>query len=119
MKSRFLLLAALLALFTGCATAPSDAENDREVVLRYLNADVGTTGPFNKHAKKELDVLSAPDRAAASALLDRGAVGFVIFAPRSSAGSTDGTAAADTAPATRVILVAHGKVVGDFGAEKK
>ena len=114
-----LLLFALIALSAGCASAPSDAENDREVVLRYLNADVGTTGPFNKHAKKELDVLSAPDRASAAALLDRGAAGFVIFAPRTSTGSADGGAAADTAPATRVILVAHGKVVGDFGAEKK
>jgi hypothetical protein len=109
-------LSVLLLLFLGgCATAPSDAESQREVVLRYLDANVGTAGPFGRHAKKELDVLSDKDRAEAMALLNRGAVGFLVFETAGTA--TDGKPSAPTS-APRVILVQHGKVAGDFRGVK-
>ena len=104
-----LLCLSVLAL-AGCASAPTDIEGTREVVLKYLNADVGTTGPFSKRNPKDLEVLADGDRAQAHALLDRGAVGFVIFAgPRS----------ANTGAETRIVLVQAGKVVGDFRAVAK
>lgn len=106
MKYSPLLLAILLA---GCATTTVDPEAAREAALQYINADVGTTGPFNKNRTKDLDVLSAGDRAKAVALLDRGAVGFVAF----------GSGAAGGASAhVRIVLVLEKKVVGDFWAEK-
>jgi len=61
------------------ATTAVDPEAAREVALQYIDSDVGTTGPFNKNRTKDLDVLSAEDRAKALTLLDRGAVGFVAF----------------------------------------
>lgn len=91
----------LLALAGGCATSPTVTETTREVVLKYIGGDFGTAGPFSKHGKKELNVLSPKDRDEAAALLDRGAEGFLIFQPKM---------------ATRVVLVMKGRVVGDFRA---
>lgn len=107
MKRTLTLL--LLVTLAGCATSPGDSESNREVVLKYLDADVGTAGPFNKQAKKELDVLSEKDRAAATALLEKGGVGFDVFAPASS--PERGTVA-------RIVIVHAGKIVGDFLAVK-
>ena len=104
MKSFLLLLTLALA---GCATTAVDPEAAREVALQYINSDVGTTGPFNKNRTKDLEVLSAEDRAKALALLDRGAVGFVAFG-RGAAGGAGARA--------RIVLVSEKKVVGDFWA---
>jgi hypothetical protein len=102
-----LLLSALtftgILLLAGCNTAPSDPESTREVALQYIGGDVGTTGPFTRHNQKELEVLSPADRAQAVTVLDRGAQGFAVYEAGSPA-------------ATRIVLVQHGKVVGDFRA---
>lgn len=117
-------LAVLLVLLGGCATSPGDAEAEREIVLRYLDANVGTAGPFSKHGKKELDILSAPDRAAALALLERGAVGFLVYVPEPAAAAPapDAPAAAAkpaaSVAAARIIILLHGKVVGDYRGVK-
>ncbi len=103
-------LIVFVLLFAGCASAPDVSEGTREVVLKYLNADVGTTGPFSKRNPKDLEVLSDSDRAKASALLDRGAVGFVIYA---------GSRSANAGAETRIVLVQNAKVVGDFHAVTK
>lgn len=104
-------LSVLLLILGGCATAPSDTESQREIVLRYLDANVGTAGPFSRRASKELGVLSEKDRAEAMALLNRGAAGYLVFEAAGTAADGKSTAAA---AATRIILVHHGKVVGDF-----
>ena len=107
---RTLTIFVVLLLAGGCATAPSDSESTREVALKYVNADVGTTGPFSKKNPKDLEILSDADRAQASAWLGRGAVGFVIFA---------GSRAANAASETRIVLVQAGKVVADYHAAAK
>jgi hypothetical protein len=94
----------------GCATSPGGPESIREVALKYVNADVGTTGPFSKKNSKDLEILSDADRAQASAWLERGAVGFVIFAS---------SRAANAASETRIVLVQAGKVVADYHAAAK
>lgn len=71
--------------------------------MQYLGGDAGTAGPFFKHQKKELDILSPKDRSDAIAWLDRGAVAFVVYEAR--AGGT-----------TRAVLVMDGRVVGDYRA---
>lgn len=104
------LFAFALLFLAGCASAPTDIESTREVVLKYLNADVGTTGPFSKKNPQDLKILTEADRALATALLARGAVGFVIFA---------GPQSANTGAETRIVLVQNAKVVGDFRALAK
>ncbi len=108
---RTLTILVVLLLAGGCATAPTGGpESTREVVLKYVNADVGTTGPFSKKNPKDLEILSDADRTQASALLDRGAVGFVIYA---------GSRTANAASETRIVLVQAGKVVADYHAAAK
>ncbi|MBC7367993.1 MAG: hypothetical protein H7343_14470 [Undibacterium sp.] len=102
-------LLIFLVLLAGCST-PDASEGTREVALKYINADVGTTGPFSKRNPKDLEILSPSDRAQASALLDRGAVGFVIYA---------GSRSTDAGAETCVVLVQNAKVVGDFRAAPK
>jgi len=108
------VVAALLALATGCAVGPQGAEQEREVVLQYLGGDAPTAGPFGRQGKNELAVLSEKDRAAALDLLERGAAGFSIYgrAPAAAANAEGG----DAARVVRVVLVQHGRVVGDFAA---
>ena len=103
MKRAFSLLLLLSGFFGGCATSPRDSETAREVVLQYLGSDAGTAGPFAKHQKKELDVLPPKERGEALALLDRGAVAFLVFETRKGG-------------SPRVVLVMSGRVVGDFRA---
>jgi hypothetical protein len=112
----FFLSASWLAL-TGCNSGPANGEADREVVLKYVGGNFGTLGPFSKKTKKELQALSSKDQAAAGELLDRGAVGFVIFGPDdgSKAHTKSGTDA-DLVNVDRIILVQKGQVVGDFRA---
>jgi hypothetical protein len=104
---------ASLILLGGCATAPSTAETEREIVLQHVAVDVGTAGPFSKKAKRELDVLSDKDRVEASMLLDRGAVAFLVY-PKTPGSASASTPKKETGP--RVVLVQHGRVVGDFTA---
>ncbi len=104
----------IIGLLSGCGTTALDSESTREVVQQYLGVDsaVGTAGPFGKGGKKELDVLSAPDRQKAEGMIDRGAVLFLVYAAN--------TATADSAaPVSQVILVQSGKVVAAFRAEPK
>lgn len=95
----------LLLIGGGCGTSPGGVEATREIVLQYVGRDVGTVGPFSKQAKRELGALSKPDREKALALMDGGAAGFLIIER-------------DPALANRMVLVAKGKVVGDFPAAK-
>lgn len=88
-------------LLAGCGTVPGGAERAREVVLEYVGGSVGTAGPFSNKAFPELNSLSASDRTKAGALIDRGALAFVVI----SAGKS-----------TRIVLVQGGKVVGDLSA---
>ena len=99
------LVALLVVLLGGCASSPVDSERTREVVLNYLGAPVGTAGPFSNQAKKEFGVLSPKDQSEASALIDRGAVAFLVF----EAGANS---------AVRIVLVHKDRVVGDFRAVK-
>jgi hypothetical protein len=109
--SRYLI--ALVLSVAGCAMSPDSAESAREIVLTYVGADVGTAGPFSKKGLRELDTLSAKDRAEALALFERGAIAYVIFSPPQE------RKPADTAAPTRIIFVRSGKVVADFrGTEK-
>lgn len=105
--NRYLLI--FVVLLAGCST-PDASEGTREIVLRYINADVGTTGPFSKRNPKDLEVLSPHDQATASALLDKGAVGFVIYA---------GSRSENAGTGVRIVLVQNKKIVGDFGAVVK
>ena len=100
-------LAALLLLFcASCATQPGGVETTREIVLKYVAHDVGTVGPFAKHATREPALLAAEHKAQVLALLDRGAVGFLIIEPN---------------PATpnHVVMVLKDKIVGDFPTTSK
>jgi len=85
-------------------------EAAREVVLQYLGTDVGTAGPFYKGGKEELDGLSAADRQKANGLIDQGASVFLIYPGHPAPGD------ANAGKATRVVLVQHGAVVGDFAS---
>jgi hypothetical protein len=112
---RNLALAFLsLGLLTGCGTTAIDSESTREVVQQYLGVDsaVGTSGPYSKTAKQELDVLSPADRSKATSLVDQGAVVFLVYGGARVAGS-------DNPPVSRVILVQKDRVVGDFRAQPK
>jgi hypothetical protein len=90
-------------LLAGCASSPGNSEATREIVLQYLGGDGGTAGPYGKQAKKEFGILTPADRTAAEALIDRGAVAFIVF----QAGASS---------ATRVVLVQQGRVVADYRA---
>lgn len=109
---RLLVGLTIALLLAGCGTTPTGSETTREAVLQYLgtDSDVGTSGPFGKNGLRELDVLSPQDRRAATSLVNRGAVLFVIYGHN----LTDPNATATT---TRIILVQRGKVVGDFKAQ--
>jgi hypothetical protein len=95
------LIPALLVICSSCATAPSDTEATRKVVLKYVHHGVGTEGPFSKGAQRQLAGLAEQDRSAVVALLEHGAVGFLVLEPT------------PTLP-NRVIVVSKGKVVGDY-----
>ncbi len=103
---------ALIILLSGCGTTPINSETTRETVLEYVGTDVGTAGPFFKGGKKELDILADADRRKAESLIDEGAALFLVYPANRT---TDGS----TGSASRVVLVRHGKVVGDFAAMQK
>lgn len=101
MKIKSSLATALVLLAGGCATGPDLVEARREVVLEYIGHDVGTVGPFSKQATRELATLSAGDRSKVLALMEHGAAGFLIIER-------------DPARPNRIVLLAKGKIVGDF-----
>lgn len=103
---------ALIILLSGCGTTPINSETTRETVLEYVGTDVGTAGPFFKGGKKELDILPDADRRKAEALIDGGAALFLVY-------PANRTSDASTGSASRVVLVQHGKIVGDFAAVQK
>ncbi len=118
MRSLPILLVCLLPL-CGCASAPDAPEAAREVVLKHVGDGVGTVGPFNRKDKRELASLSATDRAAANALLDRGALGFIVFGPDDGTKTpAAGAALADMVSVARILFVQRGEIVGDFAAAK-
>ena len=104
-------LLIVLLLPAGCATAPSTAESQREIVLQHIGIDAGTAGPFSKGAKRELEILSEKDRIEAAKLVEHGAVTFLVYPKRQ--GSVRNSSPKE---GTRVVLVQHGRVVGDFKA---
>jgi hypothetical protein len=99
--------------------SPESPEVAREVVLKRIGDRVGTVGPFTRKDKKELASLSAPDRATATALLDRGALGFLICSPDNGTapGASNGPLA-DMVKVDRIIFVQNAQIVGDFPAVK-
>ena len=108
-------LSVFLSLtLAGCGTTPTATESTREIVLQYLGADaaVGTAGPFAKSAKREIGVLSPTDRAQAEALIDKGAVVFLVYAAQPASAATEAPSATSTV--SRVVLVQRNQVVGDF-----
>lgn len=118
MRSVSILVLSLFML-GGCATEPGGPEAARAVVLKRIGDGVGTVGPFNRKDKKELESLSPQDQKAAAALLDQGAVGFLICLP------DDGTtprvtngSLADLVKVARIMFVLRGEIVGDFPAAK-
>jgi hypothetical protein len=118
MRRQSLLLLCLLPLF-GCASASDAPEAAREVVLKRVGEGVGTVGPFNRKDKRELAALSPTDRAAANALLDHGALGFIVFGPDDGSKSpASGAALADLVNVARILFVRRGEIVGDFAAAK-
>jgi len=90
----------------GCVTRQENPEAVREVVLKYLNTNVGTVGPFSHRIPKDLVFLTPEDEAASLALLNRGAIAFLV-------------AEAGSATATRVILVQKVTVIADYHAIQK
>jgi len=103
----------------GCANELGGPEAARQVVSNHVGDGVGTVGPFTRTDKKELASLSPPDRSAATALLDAGALGFLICSREDGAAPPAGGAAlADMIKVDRIILVRGGKIVGDFPAAK-
>ena len=89
------------------------------MVLQHVGPGVGTLGPFNRKDKKELGALSPQDRNAAIALLERGALGFLVFGPDDGSKTpTAGAALADFVNVDRIVFVQHGQIVGDFAAVK-
>jgi hypothetical protein len=98
--ARLLALLSALAL-AGCATPTDNIETARSLVLTYIGHDVGTLGPFSHHATRELGLLAENHRKDAVAELERGAEGFLIIEP-------------DQAKPNRIVLIHHGKIVGDF-----
>ena len=101
-------VAAVLCL-AGCSTGPAVSETERELVLQYVGSDAGTSGPFSKKTKQELAILGEKDRLEANALLDRGAVAFLVYSK-----STGASATAKSPARTRVVVVQNGRVVGDY-----
>jgi hypothetical protein len=114
--------AVVLLIFCGC-TSPSsvgDGEAARQVVMHRLGSDAKIGGPISKDGKKELDVFSPKDRSAASALLDRGAFGFLVFVPDYSiVFHTKNGIIADSIKVDRIVFVVGSEIVGDFHVEKK
>lgn len=120
MQRNLIIGVLFIALLSGCGTTAMDSESTREVVLQYLGADatVGTAGPFAKSAKREVDVLSAANRRQAEALIDQGAVLFLVYGQANARPVTNDST--DASPKVgRVILVQGKRVVGDFRAEPK
>lgn len=106
-------------LLCSCASAPGDPEAARGVVLKHIANGVGTVGPFTRKDKKELESLSPQDRTTAAALLDRGALGFLICSPdNGTAARASNGALADMVKVDRIIFVQHAQIVGDFPATK-
>ena len=106
-------------LLPGCANQPGGPEAARQVVSNHVGDGVGTVGPFTRKDKKELASLSPQDRSAATALLDEGALGFLICSREDGTPPpTGGGALADLIKVDRIIFVRGGKIVGDFPAAK-
>ncbi|PTX94563.1 hypothetical protein [Opitutus sp. ER46] len=110
-KFRLASVLVLLPLLSACGTSSMGSEAMRGVVLQYLGSDVGTVGPFYKGGKKELDVLAVAERSRAESLIDGGAALFLVYS------STLATRTRGATGADRIILVQHGKIVGDFAAQ--
>jgi len=103
---RTLFVVLLTLLLGACAAAPTTSEERREVVLEYVGHEVGTVGPFSKKGQRELDGLSEKDRKEVLALIEHGAVGFLIIEPNASLPN-------------RVIVVSGKRIIGDFPSPKK
>ena len=118
MRTAALAVLSLL-FFSGCASETGGPEVAREVVLKHVGEGVGTVGPFNRKDKGELASLSPQDRATAIALLDLGALGFLICS-RSDGTTppTTGGKLADLIKVDRILFVQNGQIVGDFRAVK-
>lgn len=118
MRSASIIVLSLLAL-CGCANPANAPEAARQLVLQHVGGAVGTVGPFTRKDRKELASLSPQDRNTANALLDRGALGFLICSPENGAAPhTEGGALADLIKVDRIIFVQDGRIVGDFAAMK-
>ena len=118
MRTTSIIALSLLAL-GGCANPANRPEVARQVVLQHVGGTVGTIGPFNRKDKRELESLSPQDRNTAIALLDGGALGFLICSPDD--GTTPRNAngvLADLIKVDRIIFVQDGQIVGDFAAAK-
>ena len=81
-------------------------EERRQLVLEYVGHEVGTVGPFAKNGLRELDVLSEKDRREAAALIEHGAIGFLVIEPNAGVPN-------------RIVVVSGKRIVGDFPAPKK
>jgi hypothetical protein len=103
--SRLLPLLLVLAC-VGCSTPTDNIETARSLVLNYVGHNVGTVGPFSKHATREPALLAEPNRKEAMVQLQRGAEGFLVIEP-------------DPATPNRIVLVLKGKIVGDFPTTSK
>jgi hypothetical protein len=118
MRSTSIVILSLMML-GGCANPPGGPEIARQVVLQHVGGAVGTIGPFNRKDKKELESLSPQDRSTALALLDRGALGFLICSPETGAAPRNANGVlADLIKVDRIIFVQDGQIVGDFAAVK-
>ena len=118
MRSPSIAVLSLL-LLCSCTSTPGGPEAAREVVLKRIGDGVGTVGPFTRKDKKELESLSPQDRTTAAALLDHGALGFLICSPDNGTAAPASTGAlADMVKVDRIIFVQNAQIVGDFPAVK-
>ena len=109
MTLRLALALSSVLLLSACGTPTAGSESTRAILLQYLGGDVGTVGPFGKGGKKELTVLSDAERAEAEALIDKGAMMFLIYG--GSAGGQPGV--------SRVVLMQDKQVVRDYVVRPK
>lgn len=104
-------LVLLTLLLAGCGTSPISTESTRGVVLSYLGGDVGTAGPFGKGGKRELEVLSPAEQKEGEALIDRGAVLFLVYGGSATQPKTGSV--------SRIVFVQNNKVIRDFVVQPK
>jgi hypothetical protein len=104
-----------------CGCASPQAKREKATVVAYLGGwwMEKTSGPFSFERTDELDVLRPPRRSAAMALLNDGAVFFLVFKSDESVVHENGQTSwpRGMTKVARIVFSKGGKIVGDFRAD--